>query len=162
MMHRLVGADHFTDALFLFLGHLRGCLLRVAPVVENANLVNALEGARRRAPFLGFVLAIEIFHRVLLEWDSRITALLRAPVDQTFFANVQIARAGTTAPVIRFAFRDAVLKPIESRVILVSEFLYFLEDLFLFRRERFQSAVAVVNDADSGRETKLDGTASDS
>lgn len=44
MLHRLIGADHFADAfaVFLFLGHLRGCLLRIAPVVENSYLVNTL------------------------------------------------------------------------------------------------------------------------
>src|SRR5689334_21822539 len=123
MMHRLVGADHFTDAVLLFLGHLRGCLLRVAPVVENSNLVNALERARRRAPFLGVVLAIEVFHRVLIERNSGIATLLRAPMDQTVFANVEVTRAGATTPIVRFALRDAVLKPVQPGVVLVSELL---------------------------------------
>lgn len=44
MLHRLVGADHFADAfcVLFFLGHLRGRLLRIAPVVENPYLVNTL------------------------------------------------------------------------------------------------------------------------
>ena len=60
-----VGADHLANALavLLFLCNLRGRLLRVTPIVENANLVNALQRARRRAPFLGFIFPIEIVHR---------------------------------------------------------------------------------------------------
>jgi hypothetical protein len=40
----LIGADHFADALtvLLFLCHLRRCLLRIAPIVENADLMHAL------------------------------------------------------------------------------------------------------------------------
>ena len=41
-MRFLIGADHLADTTLLFLGHLRGCLLRVAPVVKNADLVYAL------------------------------------------------------------------------------------------------------------------------
>src|SRR5262245_56688786 len=95
----LICADHCTDAALLFLGNLRGCFLRVAPVVEDADLVNALQRAGRRAPLLGLVLAIEVFHRVLVQRDSRVTALLRTPVHQTLFTDVEIAGARAAAPV---------------------------------------------------------------
>ena len=94
-MNRLIGADHLADtsARLLLLRHLGRSLLRVAPVVENANLMYALQRARRCAPFLGLVLPIEIFHRVLLERNSGIAALLRAPVDQAVLTDVEVTRA---------------------------------------------------------------------
>ena len=107
--------------------------MRVAPVVENADLMHALQRAGWSTPFLGFVLAIEIFHRVLLERDSGITALLRAPVDEALFTDVEIARAGTTAPVVRLAFGDTVLEPVQACVVFVTELLDLVKNIFLFR-----------------------------
>src|SRR5262245_17933396 len=102
----LIGADHFSYSfVFRFLCcKLRRSLLRISPVVKYSNLMNALESARRRAPLLRFVLSIEIFHRVLLKRNSWISTLLRAPVDQTLFTDVEITSAGTTPPVVRLAF----------------------------------------------------------
>ena len=51
-------------------------LLRIAPVVENADLMDALQGAGGRTPLFGVVLTIEIFHRVVFKRDSRIASLL--------------------------------------------------------------------------------------
>src|SRR5438045_8221406 len=126
-----IRADHLADTLpiLLFFCELRGSLLRIAPVVENADLVNALERARRRAPFLSLVLAIEIFHRVLVERYARIAALLRAPVDETVFADIEITRAGATTPVVRLSFSDAVLKPVQAGVVLVAHLLHLLKDV---------------------------------
>ena len=55
--------------------------------------MHALDRTRGRAPFFGFVFALEVFHRVILERNTRIAALLRAPMDLSFFADVEIARA---------------------------------------------------------------------
>ena len=38
----LICADHFADAGLLFCSYLRGCFLRVTPIVEDADLVDAL------------------------------------------------------------------------------------------------------------------------
>ena len=94
--------------------------------------MNALKRAGRRTPFLRIVLAIEVGHRVILQRNPRITFLLGAPMDQAVFTDVEIAGAGPTTPVVRFAFGDTVLKPIEARVVLVSHLLYLLEDVFFF------------------------------
>src|SRR6185369_1192160 len=112
--------------------------LRVAPVVENTDLMNALKRAGRGTPLFRIVFPIEVFHCVLLEWNSRITTLLRAPVDQPVLANVEITRACTAAPLVRPALGDAVLEPVEPRVVLVTELLNLLEDMFLFRRKWLQ------------------------
>src|SRR3954469_17028116 len=102
----LVGADHLPDRFLAAVGVLRpACgLLRVAPVVEDADLMDALQCAGRGAPLLGIVLALEIFHRVLFERDAGDAALLRAPVDEPVLADVKVARPGAAAPLVRLAF----------------------------------------------------------
>jgi hypothetical protein len=94
--------------------------------------VHALNGAGWGAPFLGFVFPLEVFHRVILERDAGIAALLRTPVDLAFLADVQIARARAATPFVRFAFSDAVLEPIQTGVVFVAVF-YGMEDLLSFR-----------------------------
>ena len=47
-----------------------------------------------------------------------IAALLRAVVHQALFADVQIARAGATPPVVGLAFGEVVLKAGDAREIL--------------------------------------------
>src|SRR5258707_7599274 len=133
----LLCPQNLTHALFLllFAADLHRRHLRVAPVVEDADLMHALDRAGWRTPLFGFVLAPEIFHRVLFERCAGIATLLRAPVHQAVFADVEIARAGATAPFVRLAFGDAVLKPVEPRVILVAEFLHRMKDLLLGRSE---------------------------
>src|SRR2546429_3864246 len=105
--------------------------------------MHALDCASRRTPLFGFVLALEVFHRVIREWSSGDATLLRTPMHLAFFANVEIARARATAPFVRFAFGDAVLKPIEPRVILIAELLHGVKNLFLFFRQRLQRSVSV-------------------
>src|SRR6267142_6074956 len=122
-------------------------MLWVTPVVEDANLVNTLQRAGRRAPFLGAVFALEVFHGVLDERRARITTLLRAPMDQSIFANVEITGSGPATPLVRLAFGDAVLKPIQPRVVFVSQFLDLLKDASLFLLERLQRAVVIVDHA---------------
>src|ERR1044072_8413089 len=141
-------AEHFVDCIFERRFSCARRLLSIAPVVEDADLVNALKRAGWRTPLLSFVLTIKIGHGVVLKWYSRITTLLGAPVNQTFFADVQIARTGATTPLVRLSFGDAVLKPVETRVIFVSQLLNLLEDVFLFSRKRFERSVAVVDHAD--------------
>ena len=109
----------------------------MAPVVEDADLVDALERAVRGAPLLGHVLALEIFHRVLFERDAGVAALLRAPVDQAVLADVEVASAGAAAPLVGLALGDCVLEPVEARVVAISQPLDLLEDLLLFVAERF-------------------------
>ena len=87
-------AQNLTDAflLLLFPADLNRRHLRVAPVVEDADLMHALDRASRRTPLFGFVLALEVFHRVILEKNSGDATLLRTPVHLALFANVEIAR----------------------------------------------------------------------
>src|SRR5882762_9970214 len=107
----LVSPQYLAHALFLFLflfatdldrGH-----LRIAPVVEDADLVDTLDRAGGRAPFLGFVFPFEVFHRVIYQRNAGIAALLGTPVDESVFADVEVTRAGATTPFVRLAFGDA-------------------------------------------------------
>ena len=53
-------------------------------------------------------------------------------MDQSFFANVKIACTGAATPVVRLAFRNAVLKLIKPGVVFVAHLLDLLENvLFL-------------------------------
>ena len=72
------GAQHFLNGIFQRIRRLRdaGSVLRIAPVVEDADLMHALQRTRRRAPFFGAVFAREVFHCVLFERRAGITALL--------------------------------------------------------------------------------------
>ncbi len=112
--------------------------------------MNALDRAGGRAPFFGFVFALEIFHRVIFERRAGITTLLRTPVHQPIFADVEVARSRTTAPFVRLPFGDAVLKPIEPRVILIAQLLHRVKDLLFSFSQRLERAVAVVDHADGG------------
>src|SRR5438105_15821675 len=94
--------------------------------------MHTLDGAGWCAPFFSMVFAFEIFHRVLLKRNPRIAPLLGTPVHLTLFTDVQVTRARPATPFVRFAFSDAVLKPIEARVILVAKFLYVVENLLFF------------------------------
>jgi hypothetical protein len=46
------------------------------------------------------ILVFKVGARVFLEWDGRISALLRAVVHQTILANIKVAAAGAAAPLI--------------------------------------------------------------
>src|SRR5262249_22689292 len=109
-------------------------MLGIAPVVEDANLMHALEGTGWRAPLLGAVFAFKIFHGVFGQRGSGITSLLRTPVDQTVFTDIQVPRTGTTTPLIRLAFGNAFLKPVKTSLFLIAELLDVLEDVLFFLR----------------------------
>jgi hypothetical protein len=77
-----------------------GAGLRVAPVVEHGDLLRAGDGAARRARLLGVVLMFKVLAGVLLEWKGGISALLRAIVNQAVLADIELAAAGSAAPLV--------------------------------------------------------------
>src|SRR5207248_4465796 len=99
---QLLSSHHLTHSFFVARGALRSAcgLLRVTPVVEDADLMHALQCAGRGAPLFRIVLALEIFHRVLFERNAWIAALLRAPVNEAVLADVEVARSGAAAPFV--------------------------------------------------------------
>ena len=91
-------------------------VLRSAPMVDVAYLVDAADRAVRGAGFLGQELAFDVFRRVVREGDAGVAALLGAVVDQAVFADVEVAGAGAASPVIGLAFGDRFLKLVETGV----------------------------------------------
>src|SRR4030095_4943135 len=90
-------------------------VLRVAPIVQNPNLLNAGHRAPRPAILLCQILPLAHLRSVVRQRYPRIATLLRAPVHQPVLANVQIPRAGSAAPAVFFPARHAVLKVVEAR-----------------------------------------------
>jgi len=129
----------------------------VAQFVHLSDSMNAANRAQRSAALAAVILPLQIVRTILLERDTRMPSLLRTPVHETVLTDVQVTRARSTAPLVSLPFGDAVLKPVQPRVIFVSEFLDLLKDALLFFRKRLESSINVVNHADRGRETELNG-----
>src|SRR4029077_8512012 len=85
-------------------------MLRSSPGVEDRNLVHAGNGAMGCAEFFGQVLATYVITGVFRERDRRIAALLRTVMDQTVFADIEVARARAAAPIIGQALGNVVLE----------------------------------------------------
>ena len=90
--------------------------LRVAPGVEVADLVDALDRAGRGAPFLGDVLALHVGVGVFEQRNARRASLLRAPTDDTGLVDVEIAGTGTATPFVFAAVDEIILKPVPAGV----------------------------------------------
>src|ERR1017187_3774944 len=74
-------------------------------------------GALWGAAFRGEEFAFYVGGGVLGQRNAGIAALLRAVVHQAVFADVEVARAGAAAPVVRLARGDCRLEVIEARVV---------------------------------------------
>src|SRR6185437_7663268 len=99
----------------------RGCAridclkgLRAAPIVEHRDLMNARDGAVRGARFFRVELTMAPLGRVLRERDAGVAALLRAIMNEAVLAYIQVARTGSTAPVVFPPRGDIVLKRIHT------------------------------------------------
>src|SRR6185437_14743726 len=82
---------------------MRGLGLGVAPEIDQRCLMNAGNGAVGSAGFLGEVLAPDVGDSVIRQRDSGIAALLGAVVNQAVLADIEIAGAGSAAPVVGLA-----------------------------------------------------------
>lgn len=102
-------------------------------------------------------LPAKIIQGVVHQRDARIAALLRAPVDEAVFADIEIPRSGTAAPLVRFAARNIMLELIEACIRALSEIHHLFEDLLLFIAQRLELTIPVVQHADSARESELQG-----
>src|SRR5580704_16819043 len=129
-------------------------MLRSAPGIEDRYLMHAGDGTVRSAGFLGHILAADVVDGVLLQWSSRIAALLRAVVHQAILTNVYIARAGTAAPLVGPALSDVVLKAVDTGEAALLHRLHLVIDALFFFCKRLQLAAAIVNNAN--RRTKTE------
>ena len=135
--------------------------MRGAPVVNVADFVDAADGAVRGAAFGGEEFALDVVGGVVGQRDAGVAALLAAVVHQAVFADVEIAGAGAATPVIRSALGNGGLKVVEARVVDLLPPAHFFVDFSLVGLEGLELAVAVVNDADGGGKTELNGAAAD-
>src|SRR6202030_265773 len=99
------------------------------------------------AVLLRKIFAAAVFGRVFFKRHARVSALLRAPVNQSILADVEIARAGAASPFVRFTSCDVVLETVEARKPPLAHAHDFFEDFGLAGSERLQLSLAVVQDA---------------
>ena len=131
--------------------------LRVAPqLVDLRYSVHAADRAQWRAPFLPMKFAPQVVLTVAFEGDARTAALLRTPVNETVFADVEVTATSRAMPVVRLPVRQVLLKPVVVRVVerRVAERDDLLEDASLRIIQRPQPAASVMNNADRGRESQ--------
>ena len=81
-----------------------------------ADLVDALDGAVRGAPFFGVVFAVHVGVGVFEQRNARRAALLRAPADDAVLVDVEIAGTGPATPFVFAAVDQIVLKPVPAGV----------------------------------------------
>src|SRR5580693_5262720 len=110
----------------------RSGILRSPPGIEDRYLVHAGDRAVRCAGFLRQIFAAQIFTGVILQRSSRIAALLRAVVDESVLANVEIAGSSTASPVVGQTFGDVVLKCVDPGKAAFFERLHLVIDAALF------------------------------
>ena len=76
--------------------------LRVfADLVQNRRLMHAVDGAQRGATLHRVVFALQVRGRIFLQRNPRVAALLRAPVHQSVFADIQKPAPRVAFPVVR-------------------------------------------------------------
>ena len=119
--------------------------------------------AERRAFFDDGVLLFDVLLLVVNEWDA-VTALLRAPMDESILADIEEARAGAAVPRIGKTADEVFL---ETIVVSEGEDAGFkaadlLIDAELAFRESVALAGAVVDNTDRAVEAEGAGTARDS
>src|SRR5262245_63098291 len=85
-------------------------------MVDDGNFLNASDRAGRRAGFGGQILAAHVCFGVLLEGNARITAFLRAVMNEPVFANVNVPASGAASPLPRPSARRALLNPVPTRI----------------------------------------------
>ncbi len=72
--------------------------------------MDAADGAHGRAPLLGQEFALDVVDGVRRERRAGRAALLRAVVDEALFADIQVARAGAAAPLVRLPVHELRLE----------------------------------------------------
>src|SRR5580658_10975255 len=115
----------------------------------------------RRTAFFGEIFAAHVVASVSCERNPGIAALLGAIVHQPVFADVEIARAGAAAPIVRQALRDVVLEGVDAGEAALFHRLHFVIDAALFSAERLQLAATIVDDADGRAETQFNRALAD-
>src|SRR5262245_42597904 len=88
---------------------------RFGIVSEFIHLGDAMytpDGAKGRAILALVIFPLKIVSVVLLERDSGMATLLRAPVDEAVFAHVEVPSAGAAVPLVWLAQREVLLEAV--------------------------------------------------
>src|ERR1700685_619233 len=129
--------------------------LRRAPEIHRRGLMHAGHRATRSTALLREKFAVALLVSVLRQRNAGVAALLRAIMHQTILANVEIARAGATSPVVLQALGDVVLELIDAREGLLAQRHDLFENFLLARAQRLQLAVVVMENSDGRSESQL-------
>jgi len=109
--------------------------------------VNARNSATGSAALRGEELALALVRGVSIERNSRMPALLRAIVDETIFADIEVAGSGAAPPVIIEAGGDIALKGVDAGEGTLSERHDFAEDFRFALAKGLKLPAAIVQDA---------------
>src|SRR5580658_2068803 len=111
----------------------------------------------RSAALLGEKFAVALLIGILRQRNAGVAALLRAVMHQTVLADVKIARAGATSPVVLQPLSDIVLELIDAREGLLAQRHNLFENFLLPRAQRLELAVVVVQNPHGRSESQLHG-----
>src|SRR5262245_26118118 len=129
----------------------------MAQVINLCDTMHAADRAERGTSLFDVVLTMQVLVGVPLERDAWMTALLRTPVHETVFADVQVAAAGAAVPIVRQAGRQVALETVVVDVIEDgrADLGHPLQHCALLVVERQEMAAAIVDDADRRHEPEL-------
>src|SRR5262249_520661 len=114
----------------------------------HSDLLNTGDGAPLGAWLFGVKLPLDVCVSVVFQRDGGVATLLGAVMDQSVFADVQVARPGPAAPFVRPAVSQIVLKPVKARPALRAETFQLFVNPRLSLAQRFELSRAVMNDAE--------------
>src|SRR5262249_15862730 len=96
---------------------------------------------------------------VVFKRDGRVATLLRAVMDQSVFADVQVARSGSATPFVRPAVSQIVLEPVKPSPALLAETFQLFVNLRLSLAQGFELSGSVMNDAKRTAESQFNRAA---
>jgi len=107
-------------------------------VVRHRNFLNTTDGTGRRAGFGSAELPTDILGRVIGKRDAGITALLRAIMDKTVLADVQVPGSRPAMPDVGPASSQILLEIVQTCVAATAVAAYLAIYLLFIPGERFQ------------------------
>ena len=122
--------------------------------------MNAIDGTKGSTTLNRIVLALKIDERILIQRNSRVATLLRAPVNQAIFADIQIPAPCVALPVVRDSASQVVLESVmpkkgEHRLVQLAD---LVENPPLMLAQRPHLPGAVVNHARDRKSTRLNSS----
>src|SRR5262249_41597225 len=129
----------------------------VSEFVHLRDAMHTPYGAQGRAILALVKFPLKIASVVLLERDSGMATLLRAPVDDAVFAHVEVPSAGAAVRLVRLARREVLLEAVVVGEVEhgFPEACHPLQHRLLHPVKRTQSSAPVVDKADGRGKPQL-------